>query len=82
MLSLLALTPDVVSTLRLGKLSDYTYVKSLVFIEILKLLRITTLRHIRDFFGLTYQLAPDVETKTILVTACGVNLTNLARNAQ
>jgi RNA 3'-terminal phosphate cyclase-like protein len=64
-LLLMVLGPEDVSKVRLGKLSPYT---------------IGVLRHIRDFFGTTFKIAPDAETKTVVLSCMGTGYKNLARS--
>ena len=37
------------------------------------------LRHIRDFFGVTFKLEADQETRTVLLTCLGLGYTNFAK---
>eukprot|EP01126_Amoeba_proteus_P035862 TRINITY_DN3628_c0_g1_i4.p1 TRINITY_DN3628_c0_g1~~TRINITY_DN3628_c0_g1_i4.p1 ORF type:complete len:156 (-),score=13.53 TRINITY_DN3628_c0_g1_i4:122-589(-) len=60
----MALGPEDVSRLRIGKLSSYT---------------IEFLRHVKQFFGVTFQISPDSETKTVLLTCVGCSFANLGR---
>jgi RNA 3'-terminal phosphate cyclase-like protein len=64
MLLLMATGPEDVSQIRLGKLTDYT---------------IEFLRHIKLFFGVTFKIEPDPETKTVLLTCLGAGFKNLSR---
>lgn len=64
MLLLMAAGPDDVSKIRLGKLTEYT---------------IEFLRHIKTFFGVTFKIEPDPETKTVLLTCLGAGFKNLSR---
>jgi len=64
MLLFMVLGPVDVSKIRIGKLSPYT---------------IMFLRHIKDFFNVTFQIAPDPETKTVVLTCFGCGFQNLAR---
>jgi len=63
-LLLMMLTPEDVSRVRLGKLSLYT---------------IQSLRHYRDFFGVTFKVRADTETKTTLLSCLGLGFKNLAK---
>ncbi|XP_049851322.1 probable RNA 3'-terminal phosphate cyclase-like protein [Schistocerca gregaria] len=63
MVFLMALAPDV-STIRLGKLSQWT---------------IQFLRHIKQFFGVTFKIEPDPESKTSILTCLGTGYTNLGK---
>jgi len=60
----MVLCPETISKVRLGKLSPYT---------------IETLRHIRDFFGVTFKLETDPESKTVICTCRGVGFKDLAK---
>jgi RNA 3'-terminal phosphate cyclase-like protein len=64
MLLLMAAGPEDVSKIRLGKLTDYT---------------IEFLRHIQQFFGVTFKIEPEPETKTVLLTCLGAGFKNLSR---
>lgn len=63
-LLLMTLCPEIISKVRLGKLSPYT---------------IKTLRHLKDFFGIVFKIEPDPETMTIICTCRGVGYKNLAK---
>jgi RNA 3'-terminal phosphate cyclase-like protein len=65
-LLLMVLGPEDVSKIRLGKLSPYT---------------IEYLRHIKQFFGVSFKIVPDSETKTILLSCLGCGFQNLARQS-
>jgi len=60
----MVLCPETISKVRLGKLSPYG---------------IETLRHIKEFFGVTFKVETDMETKTVLCTCRGVGFRNLAK---
>jgi len=60
----MVLCPETISKVRLGKLSPYT---------------IRALRHIRDFFGVTFKLETEPETVTVVCTCRGVGFKNLAK---
>ena len=64
MLLLMASGPEDVSRIRLGKLTNYT---------------IEFLRHIKIFFGVTFNIEPEPETKTVLLTCLGAGFKNLSR---
>ena len=53
-----------VSKIRIGTLSPHA---------------IEALRHIRDFFGVTFQIEADRETKSVLCTCLGLGFTNYAK---
>jgi len=63
-LTLMAMGPEDVSKIRLGKLTLNT---------------ILLLQNLRQFFGVTFQIVPDTETKTTLLTCFGCGLKNMAR---
>ncbi|DBA03606.1 TPA: hypothetical protein N0F65_006785 [Lagenidium giganteum] len=60
----MTLSPEDVSKVRFGKLTPYT---------------IQYLRHLRDFFGITFKIKPDPETKTVFLSCLGVGFKNLAK---
>ncbi|RLN72479.1 hypothetical protein BBJ28_00001051 [Nothophytophthora sp. Chile5] len=60
----MALSPEDVSKVRFGKLTPYS---------------IQCLRHLRDFFGITFKIKPDPETKTVLLSCLGTGFKNLAK---
>jgi RNA 3'-terminal phosphate cyclase-like protein len=37
------------------------------------------LRHLRDFFGVTFKIEPDAASGTVVLTCLGVGFENLAR---
>ena len=61
---LMALGPEDVSRLRTGPLTAYT---------------IQTLRHVRDFFGVTFKIVADAETCTVMLSCLGTGYRNLAK---
>eukprot|EP01122_Echinamoeba_exundans_P004771 TRINITY_DN15006_c0_g1_i1.p1 TRINITY_DN15006_c0_g1~~TRINITY_DN15006_c0_g1_i1.p1 ORF type:complete len:359 (+),score=42.26 TRINITY_DN15006_c0_g1_i1:16-1092(+) len=63
----MALGPEDVSKIRVGKLTEYT---------------MEFLRNIREFFGVTFKIEPDPETKTVILTCVGCSFLNLARRVQ
>ncbi|KAJ1633141.1 RNA 3'-terminal phosphate cyclase/enolpyruvate transferase [Pavlovales sp. CCMP2436] len=65
-LLLMALGPEDVSRIRIGKVSQYT---------------IEWLRLLRDFLGVTMHLKPDPSTMSVVVTCRGVGYSNIARRA-
>lgn len=73
----MALGPENVSKLRIGKLSNYTYGKCIW--QTCLLLRINFLRHLKEFFGVTFQITPDPETKTVLLVCIGSAFKNMGR---
>lgn len=64
MLLLMAVGSEDVSKIRLGKLSQYS---------------INYLRNIKEFFGVTFKIEPDAESKTILLTCLGAGIKNLSK---
>jgi RNA 3'-terminal phosphate cyclase-like protein len=64
MLLLMLLATEDVSRIRLGTLSQHT---------------IECLRLYRDLFGVTFKLAPDTETKTIVLSCLGIGYSNISR---
>jgi RNA 3'-terminal phosphate cyclase-like protein len=34
---------------------------------------------LRDFFGITFRIEPDMETKTIVLTCVGIGFKNMAK---
>lgn len=65
-LVMMAVGPEDVSKIRLGKLSPNT---------------ISYLQHIRQFFDVTFQITPDTATKTTLLTCFGCGMKNLAKQS-
>uniref|UniRef100_A0A7R9ULH0 RNA 3'-terminal-phosphate cyclase (ATP) n=1 Tax=Diacronema lutheri TaxID=2081491 RepID=A0A7R9ULH0_DIALT len=65
-LLLMALGPEDVSRLRIGRISQYT-------IEWLQLMR--------DFLGVTMHIRPDPESSSLVVTCRGIGFSNVARRA-
>ncbi|KAI9922741.1 hypothetical protein PsorP6_002176 [Peronosclerospora sorghi] len=63
-LMLMALGPEDVAKVRFGKLTPYS---------------IECLRHLREFFGITFKIKPDPETKTVLLSCLGIGFKNLAK---
>ncbi|KAK6928276.1 RNA 3'-terminal phosphate cyclase, insert domain [Dillenia turbinata] len=61
---LCALCPPDISKVRVGKLSPYA---------------IETLRHIRDFLGVTFAIKPDPTTETVILKCMGSGVKNLSR---
>ena len=60
----MALTPEDVSRIRVGTLSQYS---------------IETLRLIKEAFGVEFKVTPDMETKTVLMSCLGTGYRNMAR---
>ncbi|KAL0484776.1 RNA 3'-terminal phosphate cyclase [Acrasis kona] len=63
---MMALSPEDVSKVRIGKLSEYA---------------ISYLRHIRDFFGVVFKITPEQETNTIVLSCKGSGYHNLSRRS-
>eukprot|EP01018_Ginkgo_biloba_P032082 Gb_01471 [translate_table: standard] len=61
---LCALCPEDVSKVRVGRLSPYA---------------IKTLRHIKDFLGVQFNIKPDPATGTVILTCIGCGYKNLSR---
>ncbi|RAL47746.1 hypothetical protein DM860_012371 [Cuscuta australis] len=61
---LCALCPQDVSKVHVGKLSPYA---------------METLRHIRDFLGVTFVIEPDSESRTVVLKCLGCGLKNMSR---
>lgn len=66
-LMLAALGPREVNKVRLGALTMYT---------------IKSLRHIKDFLGVQFDIKPDAESHTIFLSCVGVGMSNLGRRIQ
>eukprot|EP00002_Diphylleia_rotans_P005483 TRINITY_DN14633_c0_g1_i1.p1 TRINITY_DN14633_c0_g1~~TRINITY_DN14633_c0_g1_i1.p1 ORF type:complete len:359 (-),score=56.24 TRINITY_DN14633_c0_g1_i1:238-1314(-) len=64
MLLYMVLCPEDVSKIRFGKLTEYS-------VEFLRLLR--------EFFGVTFKVVTDPETKTVLLTCMGIGFKNLSK---
>lgn len=60
----MALTPEDVSRIRVGTLSQYS---------------IETLRLIKQVFGVEFKVTPDMETKTVLLSCLGTGYRNMAK---
>lgn len=41
--------------------------------------RIQYLRHLRDFFGITFKIKPDPATKTVFLSCLGTGFKNLSK---
>ena len=81
-LMMMALGPEDASKIRIGKLSPYTWVTNLltlVEIILISVFRISLLQHIKQFFDVTFQITPDPETKTTILTCFGCGYKNLAK---
>eukprot|EP01118_Nematostelium_gracile_P001486 TRINITY_DN1153_c0_g1_i1.p1 TRINITY_DN1153_c0_g1~~TRINITY_DN1153_c0_g1_i1.p1 ORF type:complete len:372 (-),score=84.18 TRINITY_DN1153_c0_g1_i1:62-1177(-) len=63
-LLLMILCPETISKVRLGKLTPYT---------------MKSLRHLKDFFGVTFKIEPDPESMTIVCTCRGIGFKNLSK---
>ena len=67
LLLLCALGEDTLHQVRLGPLTPYA---------------IHVLRHIKDFFGTVFNLAPEQQSKTIFASCVGSNVRNLAKGVR
>jgi len=65
-LLLMALCPEDISRVRLGKLSPFT---------------IKFLRLLKDFFGIVFKLKPDPQNSTVVASCLGLGYKNIARRA-
>ncbi|KYQ93340.1 RNA 3'-terminal phosphate cyclase family protein [Tieghemostelium lacteum] len=61
----MVLCPEDISKIRLGKITEYT---------------MEYLRHLRDFFGVTFKIEPDQDSKTVIFTCLGIGFKNMARS--
>ena len=60
----MALSPEDVSRIRIGTLSQYS---------------IETLRLIKNALGVEFKVTPDLESKTVLLSCLGTGYRNMAR---
>lgn len=89
MVLFMALSPEDVSSIKLGKLAPYTCVllccPSSVDVRLNQLRfrgplpRIEMLRHLRDFFGIKFKVDPDPVTKTVQLACLGVGYINYSK---
>lgn len=63
-LLLMVLCPEDVSKIRIGKLSQYT---------------IQYIRHLKDFFGITFKIKEDENTNTLIFSCVGIGYSNVSR---
>ena len=42
---------------------------------------VRTLRHLRDYFGVTFNVAPDAASQTVFLSCVGAGVKGLARRA-
>ncbi|ETW00577.1 18S rRNA biogenesis protein RCL1 [Aphanomyces invadans] len=63
-LLLMTLSPEDVSKIRFGKLTPYS---------------MQYLRHLRDFFGVTFKIKADHESKSVLLSCLGIGFKNLSK---
>jgi RNA 3'-terminal phosphate cyclase-like protein len=78
----MALCPEDVSQIRLGKLSPFTCASNFSaadFVYVSWSRRIDFLRNLREFFGATFKIEPDTSTHTVLLTCLGIGYKNLAK---
>ena len=66
LLTLCALGPRELSTVRLGPLTPHA---------------VRTLRHLRDFFGVTFNVAPDAGSQTIFLSCVGAGVRNISKRS-
>ena len=64
LLLLCALGPEEVLEVRLGLLTDYA---------------VATLRHVKDFFDVTFAIRPEKESRTIFLSCVGASIRNAAK---
>ncbi|KAF2076023.1 hypothetical protein CYY_002683 [Polysphondylium violaceum] len=60
----MVLCPEDISKIRLGKITPYT---------------IEYIRNLFDFFGVTFKIEPDQDSKTVVFTCLGIGFKNMAR---
>lgn len=63
---LCALGPELINEVRLGPLTSYA---------------VQMLRHVKDFFGITFSIRPENDHGTIFMSCVGVGVKNLGRRA-
>lgn len=63
---LMTLCPEDVSKVRFGKLEPFT---------------IQYLRDLKDFFGVTFKIKPDEDTKSVVLTGLGVGYVNVNKKS-
>merc|ERR1712216_381836 len=61
---MMVLCPEDVGKIRIGKLSAHS---------------VRFLQHLRLFFGITFKIVPDVETRTVLLSCRGIGFKNTSR---
>ena len=59
-----ALAPEEVNEVRLGPLTPYA---------------VLTLRHVREFFGVTFSIRPERDSQTIFLSCIGAGVRNLSK---
>lgn len=64
LLLLCALGPEEVHEVRLGLLTEYA---------------VSTLRHVKDFFNVTFSIQPEKESRTIFLSCVGAGIKNAAK---
>ena len=67
LLLLCAVGQDTLHQVRLGPLTPHA---------------VHVLRHIKDFFGVVFNLSPEQQSKTIFASCIGANVKNLAKGAR
>ena len=64
LLLLCALGPEEINEVRLGPLTAYS---------------VMTLRHLKDFFGVTFSIKPEAESQTLFLRCIGSGLRNMSK---
>ena len=59
-----AMGPEEVNEVRLGPLTPHA---------------VRTLRHVRDFFGVTFSIRPERDSRTIFLSCIGAGVKNLSK---
>ena len=66
LLLLCALGPREINQVRLGPLTPYA---------------VRTLRHLRDFFSVTFNVSPEADSQTIFLSCIGAAIRNVSKKA-
>ena len=64
LLLLCAIGPEEVNEVRLGLLTEHA---------------VATLRHVKDFFNVTFSIQPEIESRTIFLSCVGAGIRNAAK---
>ena len=64
LLLLCALGPEEINEVRLGPLTPYT---------------VRTLRHLKEFFGVTFSIKPETESQTLFLRCIGTGHKNVSK---